>query len=69
MQVYNLVRTKLQIKINIYIYDDSCTEQIQTTDMNPSRNQSIVLPINYFRRSSMVDRAQNLWAENAPDSI
>ena len=40
-------------------YDDSCTESYselsQATDINPSRNKSLVLPINYFRKSSIAD--------------
>ena len=43
-------------------YDDRteyCTESYseltQTTDMNPSRNQSMVLPINYFCKNSIAD--------------
>ena len=40
-------------------YDDSCAELYselsQTTDMNPSGNQSMVLSINYFRKSFIAD--------------
>ena len=40
-------------------YDDSCTESYselsQTTDMNLSRNQLMVLPINYLRKNSIAD--------------
>ena len=45
-------------------YDDSCTESYselsQTTDMNSSRNQSMVLSINYFAKapSQMLNYAQ-----------
>ena len=36
-------------------YDDGCSELSQTTDMSLTRNQLMVLSINYFRKSSIAD--------------
>ena len=52
-------------------YDDSCTKSYsdlsQTTEMNFSRNQSMVLSINYFHKSSIID--PKLGSENVSDYI